>query len=235
MGGHRRSAAFWHHDAAAGIRDPQRVDGGFVLVGDHVLVDKLAYAPADAVTSHLLPYREVQRGDVIVFRYPLDISQNYVKRAIGIPGDHVRLANKQLILNGKPVNEPYAVHIRGIADDPYRDSFPSAPPWSSLRPRAVEMLRQHVKDGELVVPPGFILAIGDNRENSDDSRFWGLVPRENVVGMPLLVYWSFEAPTDDSIDPNIGIGHVLDVAAHFFTKTRWSRTFKLVRPYPLEH
>jgi len=95
------------------------------------------------------------------------------------------------------------------------------------------MLRQNVVNGELVVPPGFIFAMGDNRENSSDSRYWGLVPRENIKGTPILVYWSFDAPEEDLANPDIGIGHLLDVGAHFFTKTRWSRTFKLIRSYPL--
>ncbi|HYW42418.1 MAG TPA: signal peptidase I [Bryobacteraceae bacterium] len=203
-----------------------------LLIGDHVLVDKLTYAPAGALTRHCLPYREVRRGDVIVFRFPLDIRIDYVKRAIGVPGDHIRLVNKQLILNGKPVNEPYAIHIPAMADA-YRDNFPGAPPTPDVRPRGVGMLRQNVVNGELVVPPGFIFAMGDNRENSSDSRYWGLVPRENIKGTPILVYWSFDAPEEDLANPDIGIGHLLDVGAHFFTKTRWSRTFKLIRSYPL--
>jgi len=96
------------------------------------------------------------------------------------------------------------------------------------------MIRDHVVNGELVVPPGFIFAMGDNRENSDDSRFWGLVPRENIIGTPLVVYWSFDAPSEELSDPNIGIGHVFNVATHFLTKTRWARTLKLVRSYPLQ-
>jgi signal peptidase I len=204
-----------------------------LLVGDHVLVDKLIYAPSDAVTRHLLPYRDVRRGDVIVFRHPLDLKVNLVKRAIGVPGDRIRLLNKQLILDGKPVNEPYAVHIAGTVDD-YRDNFPSAAPPGQLRPRAFEMVQDHVMNGELVVPPGFIFAMGDNRENSDDSRYWGLVPRENIIGTPWLIYWSFDAPTEDLMNPNISADHVVDVATHFFTKTRWARTFKFIRSYPLE-
>jgi len=204
-----------------------------LLVGDHLLVDKLTYSPTDPVSRHWLPYRDVRRGDVIVLRYPLDISMDYVKRAIGVPGDRVRLENKRLILNGTPIDEPYAVHIAGDVD-PYRDDFPSVPPTQPLRPRAVEMLQRYVVNGELVVPPGFIFAMGDNRENSDDCRYWGLVPRENIRGTPLMIYWSFDAPTQDLLDPNISIGHVVDVAAHFFTKTRWSRTFKFVRSYPLQ-
>ncbi len=204
-----------------------------LLVGDHLLVDKLIYAPADSGTSHLLPYRDVQRGDIIVLRYPLDITVTYVKRAIGVPGDHIRLENKHLILNGRPVDEPYAFHI---ADNhmPYRDDFPSAPPIEGLRPQAAEMLAHHVVNGELVVPPGFIFAMGDNRENSDDSRFWGFVPRENIIGTPLVVYWSFDAPTEEMSDPNISIDHILNIGTHFLTKTRWARTLKLIRSYPLQ-
>jgi signal peptidase I len=143
-----------------------------LLVGDHVFVDKLVYAPSDGVTKHLLPYRDVRRGDIIVFKHPLTPDVNLVKRAIGVPGDHIRLVNKQLILNGKPVAEPYAVHIPGSVD-PYRDNFPSDPSEFGVRPRALEMLRANVDHGELVVPPDSIFAMGDNRENSDDSRYWG--------------------------------------------------------------
>ena len=203
-----------------------------LLIGDHVLVDKLTYSPAGAVSKHLLPYREVRRGDIIVFRYPLDIREDYVKRAIGVPGDHIRLVNKQVILNGKPVNEPYAVHKTGYLDS-YRDNFPTQPN-APLPPSAMDMLEHHVENGELVVPPGYIFAMGDNRDNSSDSRYWGFVPRENIVGTPLVIYWSFEAPTEDLTNPNIGFDHVVDVVAHFFTKTRWSRTFKLIRGYPLQ-
>ena len=96
------------------------------------------------------------------------------------------------------------------------------------------MLSRNVVNGELVVPPGFVFAMGDNRENSDDSRYWGLVPRANIVGTPVLIYWSFDAPTGDLTDPGIGIGHLFDVGAHFFTKTRWDRTIRLVRSYPLQ-
>ena len=205
---------------------------GTLLIGDHVLVDKLVYAPPGAISGHLLPYRDVRRGDIIVFRYPLDIKEDYVKRAIGVPGDHIRFVNQQLILNGKPVNEPYTIH--SAADpDLYRDNFPTAPPNMPLRPRAAEMLENHVVDGELVVPPGFVFAMGDNRDDSDDSRYWGLVPRQNIEGTPLIIYWSFEAPTQDLTNGNIGLDHIIDVVIHFPTKTRWSRTFKLIRGYPL--
>jgi signal peptidase I len=205
---------------------------GTLLIGDHVLVDKLTYAPSGAASRAFLPYRDVRRGDIIVFRYPLDIKEDYVKRAIGVPGDHIRLVNKQLWLNGHPVDEPYAVHSTTMID-PYRDNFPG-PPNSPLQQPAIDMLENHVVNGELVVPPDAIFAMGDNRDDSSDSRYWGFVPRENIVGTPVIIYWSYDAPTADLTNGNIGIDHIVDVVAHFFTKTRWSRTFRLTRGYPLK-
>ena len=202
-----------------------------LLIGDHVLVDKLTYSPDGGVSKHILPYRDVRRGDVIVFRYPLNIEEDYVKRAIGLPGDHIRLVNKQLMLNGHFVNEPYVVHKTGYVDS-YRDNFPSQPN-SPLPSSALDMLENHVANGEVVVPPGFIFAMGDNRDNSSDSRYWGFVPRDNIVGTPLVIYWSFEAPTEDLTNPNIGVDHVVDVVTHFFTKTRWKRELRLLHGYPL--
>jgi signal peptidase I len=207
-----------------------------LLVGDHVFVDKLVYSPSDALTKHLLPYRDVERGDVIVFRYPPDIRKTYVKRAIGVPGDRIHLDNKRLVLNGKPMDEPYVVHLQGTVD--YRDNFPSSTPVGLVSPRADDMLANHVVNGELAVPPGFIFAMGDNRDNSEDSRFWGLVPRENIIGTPFLIYWSYDAPTQDlndaPEDPGKGIEHLIDIGTHFFAKTRWDRTLTLVRTYPLQ-
>ena len=203
-----------------------------LLIGDHVLVDKLVYAPAGAISKHLLPYREVRRGDIIVFRYPLQIKEDYVKRAIGVPGDHIRLVNKQLVLNGHAVNEPYVKHVTPYIDS-YRDNFPSSPNVS-LPASALDMLENHVVNGDLVVPPDCVFAMGDNRDDSADSRYWGFVPRENIEGTPLLIYWSFEAPTADLTNGNIGLDHIFDVITHFFTKTRWTRTFKLIHGYPLQ-
>ena len=200
-----------------------------LLIGDHVLVDKLVYAPGAA--AHTLPYRDVRRGDIIVFRYPLDIRQDYVKRAIGVPGDHIHFESQKLFLNGKPVNEPYVKHISSYTDT-YRDNFPT---YSGvpLRERAKEMLDNYVVNGDLVVPTGYVFAMGDNRDDSDDSRYWGLVPRENIVGTPVVLYWSYDASTQDLTNGNIGIDHIIDVIIHFPTKTRWKRTFNLVHGYPL--
>ncbi len=204
-----------------------------LLIGDHVLVDKLTFAPPGPVAGHLLPYRNVRRGDIIVFRYPMDIKEDYVKRAIGIPGDHIRLVNKQLVLNGHAVNEPYVEHIFPYIDQ-YRDNFPAAPPEPGVMQPAITMLTDNVVDGELVVPPDCVFAMGDNRDDSLDSRYWGFVPRRNIEGTPVVIYWSFEAPTADLTNGNIGIDHIMDILTHFFTKTRWSRTLKLVHGYPLK-
>jgi signal peptidase I len=206
---------------------------GSLLIGDHVLVDKLTFAPPGAISKHVLPYRNVRRGDIIVFRYPMDIKEDYVKRAIGIPGDHIRLVNKQLILNGHAVDEPYVQHIFPYIDQ-YRDNFPTAPPEPGVMEPAVAMLTDNVVNGELVVPPGCVFAMGDNRDDSLDSRYWGFVPRQNIEGTPLVIYWSFEAPTADLTNGNIGVDHIMDILTHFFTKTRWSRTLKLVHGYPLK-
>jgi len=204
-----------------------------LLIGDHVLVDKMTFAPPGSVSSRLLPYRQVRRGDIIVFRYPMDIKEDYVKRAIGIPGDHLRLVNKQLILNGHAVNEPYVQHIFPYINQ-YRDNFPAAPPDPTVMQPAIAMLTNNVADGEVVVPPNCIFAMGDNRDDSLDSRYWGFVPMQNIEGTPLVIYWSFEAPTADLTNGNIGIDHIMDILTHFFTKTRWRRTLKLIHGYPLQ-
>ena len=200
-----------------------------LLVGDHLLVDKLAFAPPGPISKYLLPYTEVKRGDIIVFRYPVDIRQTFVKRVIGIPGDRIRVENKQVFRNGEKLNEPYKVHKANYLD-PYRDNFPSQP-YHSLSDRALEMLERNVVNGEVVVPPQSYFAMGDNRDNSLDSRYWGFVPRENIIGKPLIIYWSYDTTTDRLADPTIGVDHIVDLFQHFFTKTRWNRTLQLIHGY----
>jgi signal peptidase I len=203
-----------------------------LLIGDHLLVDKLAYAPPGSISTHILPYTEVKRGDIIVFRYPADIQQTFVKRCIGVPGDRIKLVHKQLVLNGHRVSEPYVYHKTEYLDS-YRDDFPSEPNIH-VSQGAEEMLHYHVAGGEVVVPPGGYFAMGDNRDSSLDSRYWGFVPRENIVGKPLLIYWSYDAPTDALANPAMSIEHLVDLVEHFPSKTRWRRTFNLIRGYPLQ-
>ncbi len=203
-----------------------------LLIGDHLLVDKLAYSPAGAISKRILPYSDVKRGDIIVFRYPVDIQQTFVKRCIGVPGDRIKLVEKRLILNGHAANEPYVYHKTEYIDS-YRDNFPSEPNVH-VADAAGDMLNNHVLDGEVVVPPGFYFAMGDNRDSSLDSRYWGFVPGANIVGKPLIIYWSYDATTEALSGPMISIDHLLDLVQHFPSKTRWGRTFRLVRGYPLK-
>jgi len=201
-----------------------------LLIGDHLLVDKLAYAPPGPISKYLLPYTPVRRGDIIVFRYPMDVSQTYVKRVIGIPGDRIRIENKQLYRNGQRVEEPYAYHKTDYFDS-YRDNFPGIPN-TPISDAAQEMLEKHVVNGEVVVPPNCYFAMGDNRDSSFDSRHWGFVPAENIIGKPLIIYWSYDAPTEQLASSSISLDHALDLVQNFFTKTRWRRTFRLIHGYP---
>ena len=204
-----------------------------LLIGDHLLVDKLAYAPAGPIGKHLLPYEDPKHGDIIVFRYPADVNETLVKRLIGIPGDHLKISNGVVYRNGIRLNEPYVYHK--YAYNPALDNFPT----ECCRPvkekfaqeRQRDMLLQNVVDGEVVIPPNSYFAMGDNRDNSSDSRYWGFVPRENIIGKPFLIYWSYKASTEDLTGESAGsmLTHFVDVGEHFFTRTRWERTFTLVR------
>lgn len=203
-----------------------------LLIGDHLLVDKLAYAPSGPISKYILPYTEPKRGDIIVFRYPTDISQTFVKRCMGVPGDHIHIVNKQVYLNGHPIEEPYKVHKTDYIDS-YRDNFPSDPNVT-LERGAIEMLQNHMVDGEIVVPPGMYFAMGDNRDSSWDSRYWGFVPRQNIIGKPLIIYWSFDRPSDQLNTNSISAPQILDLVLHFFSKTRWHREFQLIHGYPVQ-
>jgi signal peptidase I len=203
-----------------------------LLIGDHLLVDKLAYAPSGGFSKYILPYEEPRRGDIIVFRYPVDITQTFVKRVIGIPGDRIKIINQQIIRNGQKLYEPYVVHKNPYPDS-FRDNFPSSEPNLMLLDRARDMLANNVVNGEIVVPPNSFFAMGDNRDNSLDSRYWGFVPRENIIGKPLIIYWSYDANTESlaSSSVNTLARHFIDLGEHFFTKTRWDRTFRLIHGY----
>jgi len=195
---------------------------GTLLIGDRLLVNKQAYAAADPLSRLLLPYREPKRGDIIVFRFPLDINQAYVKRVVGVPGDRLRLENRQLFINGQPVVEPY-LSKRLAGTDQYRDNFPKFAEASStpLARRALMMHEIYVKDGELVIPEDHFFAMGDNRDNSLDSRYWGLVPRENIIGKPLLIYWSHGYPYTDTYPESIPSKGI-----------RFGRMLRVISTYP---
>ncbi len=207
-----------------------------LLIGDHLLVDKLAYAPTGSVSKHLLPYEDPKHGDIIVFRYPPNIDETLVKRLIGMPGDRLKISNGVVYRNGIRLNEPYVYHK--YAYNPAFDNFPTEccqPVKEELAQEAQrEMLARNVVDGEIVVPANSYFAMGDDRDNSSDSRFWGFVPRENITCKPFLIYWSYRASTEDLTGDSAKsmLTHFVDLGEHFFTRTRWERTLKIVRGFP---
>lgn len=206
-----------------------------LLIGDHLLVDKLAYAPGGAISKYILPYEQPKHGDIIVFRFPVDISQTFVKRVIGVPGDRLKMVNRVIYRNGAQLNEPYVYHK--FPYDASRDNFPGEPTLFADGLQAQlqrDMLANHVANGEIVVPPNEYFAMGDNRDNSLDSRYWGFVPRDNIIGKPLLIYWSYQAPSEDLTGSSVNslVTHFVDLGEHFFTRTRWGRTFRLIRGFP---
>lgn len=202
-----------------------------LLVGDHVFVDRETPLGKQPM-SWLFPYHALHRGNVAVFLTPNPAEQGMylVKRIIGVPGDHIRLKNGVVYLNGVRQAEPYV--IRNGTYDPYRDEFPSiiSNEYGQLAPGWLSTLEQSVHEGELVVPPGHYFAMGDNRDNSLDSRYWGFVPQENVIGQPLVIFWSFNVPEENGEPQPISdrIGSFLHTAVHFFGLTRWNRIMRAV-------
>jgi len=214
-----------------------------LLVGDHLIVDRINLAPP-AKWMPLMKYREPRRGDVVVFIKPVaepeldgDGKPQYlylVKRLVGLPGDHIHLRKGIVIINGVAQSQPYAQPTTPDNFDEFLDNFPVLqPPNIPQVPdswRDIEFPKD-VVNGDLVVPPGMYFMMGDNRHNSLDSRYWGFVPRANIVGRPLLNYWSFTSTESDYETPGIGhkVAWMAHVALHFFSDTRWKRSFHVVR------
>lgn len=204
-----------------------------LLIGDHVFVDRVRLAPPTGWMK-LIPYRDIKRGDIIVFLHPATPGLYVVKRVVGIPGDHIHLQDKTVYVNGQPVDGKYVQHIdHNII--PYRDDFPAIPPDQAQDPNITPewqlTLPSHMDGGDLVVPPGVVFGMGDNRDVSLDSRYWGFIPRENIIGRPMFIYWSFEEPPGEYQKTALSdrIGYAFHILIHFFDETRWSRMFRLVR------
>lgn len=204
-----------------------------LLVGDHLVVDRINLAPP----AHWMPlvhYREPRRGDIIVFLKPGEPDLFLVKRLIGVPGDHIHLRDGIVIVNGvaqKPPAEGNVSDVGGYTN-PFLDDFPSVPPsvdMGATETWSVEF-PTHVVDGDLVVPPGKYFMMGDHRHDSLDSRYWGFVPRENILGRPLFNYWSFTTPERQYEETGLGskVAWMAHVAFRFFPDTRWARTLKLI-------
>jgi signal peptidase I len=200
-----------------------------LLVGDYLLVDKTHYGPTGG-WNYIMPYSPVRRGDIVVFKYPVHPSQHFVKRVIGLPGDRVRLVRKRLYVNGKLQEEPYV--LDSLPPDTYRDNFPNGPRASlGVEASWYQQLEKLVEDGELIVPEGYVFVLGDNRDRSYDSRYWGFVPRENVIGRPLVIYLSLDMPEKEDI-AGVGTSDRLSrftyVVTHVFQNIRWKRTMRIV-------
>ncbi|PYP84653.1 MAG: signal peptidase I [Candidatus Angelobacter sp. Gp1-AA117] len=175
---------------------------GTILVGDHLFMDKLLYGPEIPLTRWRLPMiKSVHRGNIVVFHYPKDPSETFLKRVAAVGGDTIEIRNGILYVNSQPVREPYAVH-QGPLHTEHEDMKP------------------------ITVPQGKLFVMGDNRDNSSDSREWGFVPVKNVIGKPLFVYWSYDAPSSRWLDENFEhrVEFYGSIMGNFFSHTRWSRT-----------
>ena len=202
-----------------------------LLIGEHVFVDRISYAPRTAWFP-VVPYRQLQRGDIVVFLSPAEPGLYVVKRIIGVPGDRIHLASSTVFRNGQALTEPYVIHSQG-GYNPYRDNFPAIPagPGSGATSDWQLEISSHLDNGDLVVPPDSYFGMGDNRDVSYDSRYWGFIPRANVIGRPLFIYWSFETPPGQYLKTGVGdrLAFVGKVVLHFFDETRWRRTFRVVK------
>jgi signal peptidase I len=229
-----------------------------LLIGDHVVVDRTTLAPPTK-WAPFVHYRPVHRGDVIVFMKPHSEVPDMilVKRAIAIPGDRIHLRKGVVYLNGVAQNEPYALSPDEYGIIPYRDDFPSD--LVGLRKQAsddleargacqdqacvnqegidnrtinwADELPNYIQGDDLIVPPGMVFAMGDNRTESLDGRFWGFVPQQNILGRPLFVYWSFKTPENQEDKTSVAdrISFMFHIVLHIFDGTRWSRTFHVIR------
>jgi len=187
-----------------------------LLIGDHLLVNKFVFGPTPlAIGRATLPVRPIRRGDIVVFKYPEEPDRDFIKRVIGLPGETVELRNKKVYINGKPIDEPY-VHFL-------------TPPSSDYQEVTSSDVRERY--GPVTVPDDRYFVMGDNRDNSQDSRYWGYLPRSYVKGKALLIYWSYESGREDYMDDGLWASakRLPSVGMHFLTKTRWERLFHQIR------
>jgi signal peptidase I len=183
-----------------------------LLIGDHLLVNKFVLGPtASPFERALLPTGTIKRSDVIVFKFPVEPERDFIKRVIGLPGETVEVKEKKVYINGKPLDEPYVHFLE--------------PPSTNSEFHEVTSFDVRERYGPVTVPRDQYFVMGDNRDNSQDSRYWGFLPRENVKGKALIIYWSYEAGREDYADESAGatIKGLVSVFAHFFTRTRWDR------------
>ncbi len=201
-----------------------------LLIGDYLLVNKVQYGKG-GIWRGILPYSQVKRGDIIVFRYPIHPQQHFVKRVIGIPGDRIKIINKQVLINGQKTDERAYALFKSRYFDPFRDNFPSGEYSGNADLQWWSEMQKLMKDDELTVPPNQYFVLGDNRDESLDSRYWGFVPAENIVGRPLMIYWSMNPETaDEDLEKgrNAKLSRLLSGILNIPKEARWNRTLRLV-------
>jgi signal peptidase I len=182
-----------------------------LLIGDHLLVNKFG-PTAGLVEKIVLPIDDIQRRDVVVFKYPEEPERDFIKRVIGLPGETIEMRNKKIYVNGQPLEEPYVFFL-----EPPAMSQPGDADFTDF-----DVRRQY---GPVTVPANHYFVMGDNRDNSQDSRYWGFLPREYIKGKALMVYWSYEASREDYQQTGLGgqLEGLFSTVTHFFTRTRWGR------------
>jgi signal peptidase I len=203
-----------------------------LLVGDFLLFNKQVFAPAGSLGKWILPYRPVQRGDIIVFHHPQP--PMLIKRVVGVPGDRLRIVNGQVFVNDIAIDQPYAV-FEPAPPDPARDNFP-AKVYSDpeVDPDWWRQMQSLTRNGALMVPAGEYFVLGDNRNHSLDSRYWGFVPRRAIVARPLIIYFSITRPSSTDAQKDIEqasddrLGHEREIAERLTGFARWSRIFRVV-------
>lgn len=203
-----------------------------LLVGDHLLVNKFIFGGRGAWYEKVLPYRPIRRGDILVFKYPFDDHPHYVKRVIGIPGDRIKIVDQKVYVNGASSEEPYVRHDPA-ARDPFGDNFPPSDSYSvqiGLRPEWAAKIMDYVHHDELVVPENHYFVMGDNRDHSWDSRYWGFVDRDAVMGRPMVIYWSVKATSGDYVNRGVSgsLHGILEGVMHLPSRTRWDRMLREV-------
>jgi signal peptidase I len=188
-----------------------------LLIGDHLLVNKFVFGPTvGELERRLLPIDTIDRGDVVVFKYPVEPERDFIKRVIGLPGETVEVRDRKVYVDGKPLDEPYAHYLLPASAGDYQE---------------VTSFDVRERYGPVTVPANQYFVMGDNRDNSQDSRYWGFLPRDLVKGKALVIYWSFESEREEYEEAGAGqtLRNIASVFTHFFTRTRWSRMLQQIR------
>lgn len=205
-----------------------------LLVGDYIMVNKFVYSPSSPLERALLPVRDIRRGDIVVFKYPEEPEKDYIKRVIGLPGEFIEIRDKAVYVNGAPLDESYKVHETDLNPDSWMKIKEGEAPLSAAQPAPRRWQAYRVEHDfdfdQVLIPEGHYFCMGDNRDNSKDSRSWGTVPRENIKGKAFIIWWSFSGEEGDYIrtNPIDRVKSIGNKVVHFFSKSRYSRCLRFI-------